>query len=111
MKAIKAFVRNDRADPVLQALSAASIGHVTLCHVFSTRASANGDARVDIEYGCRVVPMIQLEIICADRQADTVVNVIREAACTCRPGDGIIMVQNINRLIKIRTASESAEAL
>ena len=39
------------------------------------------------------------------------VETIRAAACTGEPGDGVISVANVNRLVKIRTAAESTEAL
>ena len=46
-----------------------------------------------------------------DKDELKMVELIRNAACTMRPGDGIITVANVNRLVKVRTAAVSSDAL
>ena len=112
MKEIKAFIRSDRALEVLDALSQAGITHATLTHVMAVGAEAECDeAEMNIEFGCRVNRMVKLEVICLDKDELKIVELIRKPACTGQPGDGIITVANVNRLIKIRTAAESVKAL
>ena len=112
MKEIKAYIRSDRALEVLDALSQAGITHATLTHVFAVGADAEGgQAELNIEFGRNVNRMVKLEVICLDRDEPKMVELIRKAACTMRSGDGIITVANVNRLVKVRTAAVSIDAL
>jgi len=52
-----------------------------------------------------------VELICSDRDEGRVVDLLRRAARTGRSGDGVVTVRNVNRLLKIRTAEESTDAL
>ncbi|GAB4259013.1 MAG: hypothetical protein Kow0092_06970 [Deferrisomatales bacterium] len=112
MKLIRAYVRITRADKVLDALTEAGILHATLTHVIAVGPHIDPDkSRVSVEFGRKANRMVKLELICADRDETKMVELIRDAACTRQPGDGVITVQNLNRLVKIRTAEESLEAL
>ena len=112
MKEIKAYIRCERALKVLDALGEAGMKHATLTHVLAVGTEAQSDqAEMNIEFGCQVNRMVKLEVVCLDKDELKIVELIRKAACTLQPGDGIITVANVNRLIKIRAAAESAEAL
>ena len=112
MKEIKAYIRVERAAKVHAALSEAGISHMTLSHVLAVGAHGDADkAKVSIEFGCYVNRRVKVEVICLDKDEARTVELVRKAACTGQPGDGIITVTNVNHLIKIRTAAESAEAL
>jgi nitrogen regulatory protein PII len=112
MKEIKAYIRCERALEVLDALSQAGISHATLTHVLAVGADAEGEqAEMNIEFGCQVNRMVKLEVICLDKDELKTVELIRKAACTLQPGDGIITVTNVNRIVKVRTAAVSIDAL
>ena len=112
MKEIKAYIRCDRALKALDALGEAGMNHATLTHVFAVGAEADCDqAEMNIEFGCQVNRMVKLEVICLDKDELKIVELIRKAACTLQPGDGIITVANVNRLVKVRTAAVSIDAL
>jgi nitrogen regulatory protein P-II 1 len=53
----------------------------------------------------------KLEIFCADAACDEIVRVIQEAAHTGNPGDGVIMVADLPRVVRIRTGEEQDEAV
>ncbi len=53
--------------------------------------------------------MAKLEILCKDDEADTVIRIIRGAAHTGNPGDGVISVSTVDDCVSIRTG-ESGEA-
>jgi len=53
----------------------------------------------------------KLEIFCADSVCDAIVATIRKAAHTGNPGDGLIMVADLPRVVRIRTAEEQDEAV
>ncbi len=112
MKEIKAYIRGDRALKALDALTEAGMKHATLTHVMAVGTEAECDkAEMNIEFGCWVSRMVMLEVICLDKDELKIVEVIRKAACTHQPGDGIITVANVNRLVKVRTAAVSVDAL
>jgi nitrogen regulatory protein PII len=112
MKLIKAIIRVERADEVLAALAEADVLHVTLTHVVAVGAGVDpGASTVSMEFGRKVTRRVKLELMCPDVDEDRMVETVRKAACTSLPGDGVISVHNVNRLVKIRTAAESLEAL
>ena len=53
----------------------------------------------------------KLEIFCADAVCDEVVRAIRDAAHSGNPGDGIIMVADLDRVVRIRTGQEQDDAV
>lgn len=53
----------------------------------------------------------KLEIFCADALSDEIVQVIQRAAHTGNAGDGVIMVADLPRVVRIRTAEEQEEAV
>jgi len=53
----------------------------------------------------------KLEIFCADGLCDEIVQVIQRAAHTGNAGDGVIMVADLPRVVRIRTAQEQDEAV
>ncbi len=112
MKEIKAIIRADKARETLDALQDAGAIHATVDHVLAVGKHVdNGDAKINMEFGRRVTKMVKLEVICSDRDDLRLVDIIREASCTGFSGDGIIVVSNVNRLMKIRNKCESTDAL
>lgn len=112
MKEIKAYIREEKAVKVREALSAVGIRHMTFVHVVAIGAQcAATTSKMSIEFGCPACRMLKVEVVCLDKDELRTVELIRKNAFTGHPGDGIISVSNINRLVKIRTASESIDAL
>ena len=53
---------------------------------------------------------VKLEILCDDTICDELVEIIRKNAHTGNPGDGIIMVANLDRVVRIRTGEQQQQA-
>ena len=53
----------------------------------------------------------KLEICCTDALCDQLVNIIQRAAHTGHPGDGVIMVADLQRVVRIRSGEEQDEAV
>lgn len=112
MKMIKAVIRNDRACETLEALVEAGMPHATVTQVLATGPSIDPESStVSLECGRRVNRMLKLELMCGDQEEAKAVEVIRKSAYTGQPGDGVIVVLNLVRMVKIRTANESLDAL
>ena len=100
MKEIKAYIRVERAAKVQAALSEAGISHMTLSHVLAVGSHNEADpAKASIEFGCYVNRRVKVEIFCLDKDEARTVELVRKAACTGQPGDGIITVTNVYHLI------------
>jgi nitrogen regulatory protein PII len=54
---------------------------------------------------------VRREVFCSDGQADEIVNALRSAAHTGLIGDGVIMVVDRPRVVRIRTGEEGDQAL
>ena len=54
---------------------------------------------------------VKLEVFCSDKVCDHLVDVIRKAAHTGNPGDGIIAVHDLSRVTRVRTQQEQDEAV
>jgi nitrogen regulatory protein PII len=63
------------------------------------------------EYKIDFVPKVQVEIVIDDGQVDAVLESIMKSATTGKIGDGKIWVTDVDRLIRIRTGEEGADAI
>jgi nitrogen regulatory protein P-II 1 len=54
---------------------------------------------------------VKLEILCSDATSDHLVQVIQRAAHTGNPGDGIIMVADVCRVVRVRSGEEHDNAV
>jgi nitrogen regulatory protein PII len=109
---IKAYIRPERAGKVIDGIRELGVGHATLANVKAIGYGTDpNDGKASMEFGCKVNHLARLEVICPDKLERQVVEKIMECARTGKPGDGIVTVQNLNRLVKIRNAAESLAAL
>jgi nitrogen regulatory protein P-II 1 len=53
----------------------------------------------------------KLEIFCADALCNEIVEIVQRAAHTGNPGDGVVMVVDLDRVVRIRTSEEEDEAV
>ncbi len=109
MKKIKAFIRKKKGSEVAHALLQGGFRHITFTDTISLYQST--DSKPNITFDCNASQMLKIEVICLDSDEPVVTSLIREAAFTNQSGDGIIVVKNVNKIIKIKTAEESIHAL
>jgi len=112
MKELKAFVRIERIDPVIHALKAVGIPHMSVTHVQAIGSSIDtSETRVSMELGSRYENMVKLEIVCHEDRAEELMSIIEREARTGRSGDGIIYVCPVEMVVRIRTGQRDHEAL
>ena len=63
------------------------------------------------EYKIDFVPKVRIEIVVEGSDADGVVDAIRHAAATGKIGDGKIWVTEVERIVRIRTGEQGADAI
>jgi len=112
LKRITAIIKPFKLDDVKDALTEVGISGMTIIDVRGHgRQKGHTELYRGAEYQVDFIPKIELSIVVNDAQAETAINTIREAASTGKIGDGKIFVQNIERVIRIRTGEENADAL
>ncbi len=112
MKLITAIVKPFKLDDVKAAVKAAGVVGITVSEVRGFgRQGGHTEVYRGTEYDIDFVPKVKLEMAVDDDVVDGVVEVLRTAASTGKIGDGKIWVVDIDRLIRIRTGEEGADAI
>ena len=115
MKEIKAYVRRDEVDEVSEKLQAAGAPGISVIEIhpigygYEPSGFEPYAARPVQRY--RYLAIVKLEIICADHQLGTLLEVIQASCRTGAPGDGMIFVSEIAEAIRIRDGVRGEEAL
>ncbi|MGI4814812.1 MAG: P-II family nitrogen regulator, partial [Janthinobacterium lividum] len=63
------------------------------------------------EYVVDFLPKVKVEVVVGDAQCDQVIDAIVAAARTGKIGDGKIFVNEVDRVIRIRTGEEGEAAI
>ncbi len=112
MKLITAVIKPFKLDEVKDALKAAGIAGMTVGEVRGFgRQGGHTETYRGAEYQIDFVPKVVLEAVVDDGQADLVVDTIAQAAATGKIGDGKIWVTGVDRIVRIRTGEEGADAV
>jgi len=112
MKLVTAIVKPFKVDDVKDALKAAGVTGITVTEVRGFgRQGGHTETYRGAEYKIDFVPKTQISIVVDDGAADLVVDAIVSAARTDKIGDGKIWVTSIDRIVRIRTGEEGADAI
>lgn len=112
MKKIEAIVRHHRLDEIKEALTTAGVVGMTITEVQGHgRQKGHKETYRGAEYAVEFVPKIKVEIAVADKDLDSTIQAIIEAAKTGSVGDGKIFVTELSNAIRIRTAESGDAAL
>lgn len=113
MLEIKAFIRVNMVDKVIRALEGAGISNITVIDVRAiwTGLTRVPDVRYSLELAERYMNVVKLETLVRDEDGDRVLDLIRTAARTDRPGDGIVYALRVESAIHVRTGRRGEEVL
>jgi nitrogen regulatory protein PII len=112
MKLVTAIVKPFKVDDVKEALKAAGATGITVTEVRGFgRQGGHTETYRGAEYRIDFVPKTQISVVVDDAAADLVVDAIVSAARTDKIGDGKIWVTSIERIVRIRTGEEGADAI
>jgi len=112
MKLITAIVKPFKLDDVKDALKAVGVAGVTVTEVRGFgRQGGHTETYRGAEYKIDFVPKVELTVVVDEATVDAVVDAIAGAAGTGKIGDGKIWVTSVDRLVRIRTGEEGADAL
>ena len=112
MKRVMAIIKPFKVDDVKTALQAVGVQGATLTQAHGhARHRGHTEHYRGAEYRAEFSPAAQLELLVEDHQVDGVVNAIVLSARTGDLGDGKIVVQSIEDVVRIRTGEIGAAAL
>lgn len=103
MKIVKAYVRVNRAAHVVRALHKAGVPGLTAYAVRGLSGETPPSYHGMHPFEPSNLPeSVKIEVICEEDLMDEIVKTIAQAAKTGYPGDGIITVEEVERLVRIR---------
>jgi nitrogen regulatory protein P-II 1 len=112
VKLVTAIVKPHRVEDVKEALQGIGIQGLTLSEVRGFgRQGGHKEVYRGAEYQVEFVPKARFDIVCGEGQVDEVVDAIVEAARSGEVGDGKVFVTPVDRVVRIRTGEEDADAL
>jgi nitrogen regulatory protein P-II 1 len=112
MKLVTAIVKPHRLDEVKEALRDAGIEGLTTTDVEGFgRQRGHSEVYRGAEYQVDFVPKVRVEVLCADEDAQGVIDAIVKAARTGKIGDGKIWITEAEQVIRIRTGEMGPDAV
>lgn len=112
MKLVTAIVKPHKVEEVKDALQEIGVAGLTLSEVRGFgRQRGHTEVYRGAEYQIEFVPKARLEILVGEGQVDEVIDTIVKHARSGQVGDGKVWVTSTDRIVRIRTGEEGAEAL
>jgi len=105
MKEIKAFVKPNRIQRVIEALSDNGFESMTLSQAEGTGAFKSKGARPSLDFHVTDSPVVKLELVCQNEESLNAIEIITKNSKTDEPGDGIIYVSNVEDAFQIKTGA------
>lgn len=111
MKEIKAYVRSNMANLVLEALARSDLLDSSIVAVRGVTKGLPQEAySFSMKLGEVFQEVIKLELVCKDENANRLAEVIQKAACTGRKGDGMIFIAPIDEAIRISSGEPASRS-
>lgn len=112
MKEIKAYVRANMANHVVQALASEQFLDFAILEVRGIAPGLPHEAyRFSVELGEAFEAIVKFELVCRDENAERLAELIRRAAATGQKGDGMIFIGSIQEAIRISTGERGPDTL
>ncbi|MAU14454.1 MAG: transcriptional regulator [Muricauda sp.] len=100
---IKAFVKPNRIQKIIEALVDNGFENITLSQAEGTGSFKDKKAKLSLNFQVTDSPIVKLELVCQDEEAPKIKNIIIENGKSADSGDGIIYLTEIKDAYKIKT--------
>ncbi|WP_130308485.1 P-II family nitrogen regulator [Ancylomarina subtilis] len=107
MKEIKAFVRPNKVNEIVQQLKDNGFENMTISLAEGTGKFQDEKAFVSDKFAVTDSPVAKIEIVVYDSFVEKVVCIISKYGKTLNPGDGLIYVSNVDSVHRIKTGLET----
>jgi len=112
MKEIKAYIRTEVLERTVKALEEAKAPGITVVTVHPVGYGFDPNYfTADESITKRYWDITKLEVVCADKDVDRLVQVISGSSYTGSKGDGMIFISPVETAIRIRTGEKGEAAL
>lgn len=112
MKLVTAIIKPHKVEEVKDALTEVGVQGITLSEVRGFgRQRGHTEVYRGAEYQVDFVPKAMLEILVGEAEIDGVVDALVKTARTGQVGDGKVFITDVERVVRIRTGDEDAEAI
>jgi nitrogen regulatory protein P-II 1 len=112
VKLVTALLKPHKLDEVKDALQEMGVQGLTVSEVRGYgRQRGHTEVYRGAEYTVEFVPKVKLEILVGDLQVRDVVDMVVKHARSGQVGDGKVFVTPVERVVRIRTGEEDADAL
>jgi len=112
VKRITAIIKPFKLDAVREELASAGVAGITVTEVKGFgRQKGHTELYRGAEYVIDFIPKVKLEVVVSDDILDACIDGIVRAANTGKIGDGKIFIDDVQRVIRIRTQEEGDAAL
>jgi nitrogen regulatory protein PII len=111
VKLIVAYVREKCAASIVRELHNAEIGGITAYPVRGMSGEVTPFFYSKRPFELAHLPdAVKFEVVCPEESVDRIVNLLAQAARTGEPGDGIVAVQNVERVVRISNMKQAPRA-
>lgn len=112
MKEVKAYVKLAVLEDVVSGLNLAGFCCMSIIDVSGLGNFMDPEHwKYSLEFVEKMSKVAKIELVCPDKDAAKVVEIIRTRGCTHQAGDGIVFVIPVERAVKIRTGEEGDHVL
>ena len=112
MKKVEAIIKPFKLDEVKDGLAAIGVNGLTVSEVKGFgRQKGHTELYRGAEYEIDFLPKIKVEVVVSSEKCQEVVDTIQEKSKTGKIGDGKIFVQNLERVVRIRTGEMGDSAI
>jgi nitrogen regulatory protein P-II 1 len=107
MKEIKAFIRPNKVNDIVQHLKDAGFENMTISTAEGTGKFQDDKAFVSQKFSITDSPTAKIEMVVAKEKINTVINIISENGKTLNTGDGLIYVSDVEKVYRVKTGLEN----
>ena len=112
MKKVEAIIKPFKLDDVVEALQEIGIEGLTVSEIKGFgRQKGRAEIYKGAEYVVDFIPKLKLEMVISEEMLESVISVIQKTARTGKIGDGKIFVNDVDRVVRIRTGETDEQAL
>lgn len=109
MKEIKAFVRPGKVNQIVQYLIKAGFENMTVSLAEGTGKFQDDKAFVSRKFSITDSEIAKLEMVVKKTDVNTIISIISEYGRTIHPGDGLIYVSDVDKMVRVKTGRENGD--
>ena len=112
MYLVTAIIKPHRLEDVTESLKDLGVSGITVSEVQGFgRQRGHTEVYRGSEYRVDFLPKVMLQVACDDTAADKIADTIVPAARTGKIGDGKVWIQELARIVRVRTGETGDDAL